>query len=199
MFSFAQLKDGLKSLPVDAEVLAGLSPCQVLELKARQLKFNSYNHFRQFLKKAPPDQFGDISLALMRDICQKRLPERGSVCFEFTSLSDGVAFYSRWVGWDKKGNEVRVPRPIDGFVTVPRLRATVDHPIYVVTNSVEYLAWLFVWHGMAYLPEELAKAHLPFCFRKDHLVEEDPPTRAVRSKYRRSELRYGNVLRGQPN
>ena len=197
MFSFAQLKAGLKSLPVAADVSAGLCHCQVLTVKARQLGFNDYNHFKQVLKKAPRDQFGDISLRLMREICGMRLPEPGETYFEFMRLPDGVGFYSHWIGWDKQGDEVRIPRPLNGFASVPRLRQEVDHPVYVISNPSELTAWRLIWGATAYLSEELAKTHFKIYFEKDHLVEKDPPMRKVSARYRRNDPYKTNIVKGK--
>lgn len=196
MFSYAQLKAGLKSLPVSADVSADLCHCQLLTVRARQLGFNDYNHFKQVLKKAPRDAFGNISLRLMREICEKRLPEPGSTYYEFMRLPDGVGFYSQWIGWDNKGDEVRVPRPLDGFASVPRLRAEVDHPVYVISNLDELTAWRLVWGKSAYLPEQLAKAYFKTYFEKDHLVDQDPPMRKVNARYRRNDPYKTNIVKG---
>lgn len=197
MFSYAQLVEGLKSLSVSADASAELSHCQLLDVRAQQLKFNNYHHFLQFLKRTPRDQFGDVSLRLMREICAQRLPIPDATYYEFMRLPDGVGFYSYWLGWDKDGDEVRAPRPLDGFRTVPQLRKEVEHAVYVISNPDELAVWRILWGATAYVPEELAKAHFRTYFEKGHLVEENPPMRKVRAKYRHSDPYKTNIVRGK--
>lgn len=57
MLNIALLSEGLKSLPVPADISAPLSHCQSLNIKAQRLGFRDYHHFRQVLKKVPEDEF----------------------------------------------------------------------------------------------------------------------------------------------
>lgn len=185
MLNFALLLEGLKSLPAPADISAPLSHCQLLDVKARQLNFNNYHHFRQILKKAPEDEFVEIATALLREICAKRLSNPGSLYYEFTAEFDSVRFFSEHLGYDKRGNEVRVPRPVTGDVeSLQLLRSQLGDPLYVIANDTELLVWRWIWGGTAYLPETLAKANFWRCFDREQRVVENPCLRLVRAKHR---------------
>lgn len=180
MFQYADVLSGLKSLSTAPDSPPDLSHCQRLNFQARSLGFQSYDHFRRTLRRVPTDSFPAVSLGLMRRVCEKRLPQ-SSDCYyyEFVPLPSGMGYYSHWIGWDRSGNEVREPRPLNGLRSVERLRKVVDFPVYVIESERELVAWQHVWRSTAYLPEELAKQHFARCFDKRRLVVENLPLGAV--------------------
>jgi hypothetical protein len=185
VFSYQDVVNGLKSLSEAVDTPANLSHCQALEFQARKLGFKSFHHFRESLNGIPQDSFAAISLGLMRRICEKRLPSlNNSSYYEFVPLPNGVGYYSHWIGWDKFGEEVRVPRPLEGKTSVKKMREAVEHPIYVLESERELIAWQAVWRSTAYVPEELAKANFPKSFNKQHLVSENPPLDLIKRKIR---------------
>jgi hypothetical protein len=92
------------------------------------------------------------------------------------------ALQSSWIGWDKNGDEVRVPRRLDGAGTVPSLRSQSESPIYVIERDTELLAWRAHWGSTAIVPEDLAKEHFGSLFDRGHLVASEPPMDLVRAK-----------------
>lgn len=182
MFAYQDVIDNIKSL-VDSLDWDGLSRCQMLELHSRRLGFESYHHLRTSLKGASPDQIGAYSIKLIRKICASRLPMVDSSYFKFWSFREGpIGYYSYWIGWDKNGEEVRVPRPLDGRPSTEGLRRTNNDPIYVIESDREVVCWRHLWGGVALMPEELAKTTFPLSFDKEVLVDPDPPMDLVDAK-----------------
>jgi len=184
MFLAEDLFAAVKQL-ASAEVDGEFSHCQRLEIVARQLGFDGFQHLRQTMLHTPPDQLGHQSLALMRRICERRLPVRGMAYFELMVLPrGGLGYYSQWIGWDRRGDEVRVPRPLNGHGTAVKLRQVTDHPIYVVESEKELTAWRHIWSATALVPEALARHSFPMMFNKAHLVERNPPYEKIRARVR---------------
>lgn len=182
MFQYQELVDAVKSL-ASAENDSDLSHCQQLEACVRRLGFDNYHHFRQSLKHQPSDRIGNISLRLMRKICERRIPSFDCPYFEFRVLPRrGVGFHSGWIGWDKSGGEVRVPRPLDGRATAGPLRKAVRQPVYVIESDKEAAAWRHLWQSSALFPEDLAKRIFPLSFQKKHLVVPDPPYDRIKAE-----------------
>lgn len=182
MFQYKDVIDGLKSLS-SIEGTLDLSHCQMLNFQAQELGFQGYHHFCQSLKSLSQDVLGQQSIALMRRICEKRLPSRDDCpYFEFVPLSKGVGYYSYWIGWDENGDEVRVPRPLIGVSSVKKLRGEAEYPIYVIETERELEAWQHIWGSTAYIPEELAKCRFPRYFEKEHLVIDNPPINLIKKK-----------------
>lgn len=185
MFQYLDVINGLKTLCTALDTPTDLSHCQRLDFQARSLGFQSYHHFRRTMSQLPTDSFAAVSLGLMRRICEKRLPlEPKCRYYEFVPLPHGIGYYSRWIGWDKNGDEVREPRPLNGRDSVQRLRGVVDFPVYVIESVRELTAWQQVWRSTAYLPEELAKRHFAAYFDKQRFVAEKPPMDLVERKAR---------------
>lgn len=184
MFKLKEVLDAIKD-QVANDPIDGLTHCQMLNAKAHELGFQNYHHLRESLRNIPNDEFGPVSLGLMRRLCQSRLPSLDCPYYELHAHPNGrggIGFYSRWAGWDKYGEEVRVPRPLDGRATVPALRKTADHPIYVIEAETELWAWKFRWGATAYVPESLAKHSFGSIFRTEGRVEENPPIDLVKAK-----------------
>lgn len=180
MFQCQDIFDALKDLASN-DVKEGQSHCQMVEFHSRRLGFQSYHHLRETLKNLPSDRFDKISLKLMRKVCLTRIPLPGSIYYEFHIFSiTEYGFYSRWIGWDKLGKEVRAPRLLLGDPSVVNLRAISNLPVYVIGSSREMLAWRFNWRGIAYVPESFAKEAFPSAFSKESLVEKDPPMDLVK-------------------
>jgi len=82
----------------------------------------------------------------MRRIAARRVQMQACSYYEFLAFEDGGhGFYSHWIGWDRHGDEVRVPRPYCG--TDEHLRRFVDFPVYVVESERELLAWRYNWRS----------------------------------------------------
>lgn len=181
-FQFKEVIDAVKSL-VTADSESVLTHCQDLDAKAKSLGYESYHHMRETLKRAPPDQFDNTSLRLMRKVCATRVPSLNCAYFEFHTLPDnGLGFYSYWIGWDKDGDEVRVPRPMDGRDCASKRRQFSGVPVYVVESKKELIAWQDIWGSTALIPQDLAKRSFPWAFNKRHLVEKDPPIDKIEQK-----------------
>lgn len=185
MFKYQEVIDAFRN-HVRSDIESDLSHCQLLNVKARELGFQNYNHFRDSLKGLPEDQFWPVSLTLMRQICQAKLPSLDCPYFEFTSWpgrAREIGFYSEWVGWDATGDEVRVPRPLCRS-HVSRLRDFSNHPIYVVETETALLAWHYRWGAAAYIPESLAKSYFPLFFSR-HSQVANPPIELIKAKVRK--------------
>lgn len=112
-----------------------------------------------------------------------RLSDPGSLYYDFTAEFDSVSFVSEYLGYDKDGNEVRVPRLVTGDLKALQMLRSVG-PLYVIANASELITWRWFWRGPAYLPGELAKAYFPTCFNREHHVVERPCLELVRAKHR---------------
>lgn len=179
MFNFKEVVKAIKKQRDDAD--ASASHCQLVETRAKALGFQSYHHLRETLKRLPSDEFGNISLKILRKLCSERIPTLDCPYFEFHALpKNKTGFYSHWIGWNKKGEEVRVPRPLEGPETARGLRDLSRTPIYVVETSNEVLAWRYNWHATALIPEHLAREFFGSTFNRSHLVEANPPIDLIR-------------------
>jgi hypothetical protein len=103
------------------------------------------------------DRIGKINTKLMRLACARTMPKPSQDYFEFIAHKDRrMRFYSRWIGWDKRGQEVRVPSLMNASYRVPNLRGRLDAPVYVIETRAQLLAW----RHMAYVVQELAEREL---------------------------------------
>jgi hypothetical protein len=187
MFAFKAVLSAFKSHKADID--RDLKHCKVLEARARALGFESYHHFRNSLNGLPPDQFGNVSLKVMRYVCERRLPQQDCAYYEFRVLPrHGIGFYSSWIGWDDRGEEVRVPRALEGLGTARGLRKAMKDPVYVVETGQELDAWQYIWRSTALIPEPLAKEYFPRSFDKEKFVSPNPPIDLVK----RNSNRYLN-------
>jgi hypothetical protein len=163
------------------------SHCRMLDARAKELGYKDFHHFRVSLKEMPQDQFGKVSLKVMRYVCASRLPQQGRTYYEFRSLPDrALGFYSHWIGWDSNGDEVRTPRPLEGRGTAKGLRGAMSAPVYVIESAVELNVWRTIWHSTALIPAKLAKETFAGAFDKRRFVAVDPPYELIeqrRSKY----------------
>ncbi|ATP10101.1 MULTISPECIES: hypothetical protein [Aeromonas] len=182
MFAYQDIVAGVKAA-AKTNPIENYSHCQLLNLHSRNLGFQSFHHLQSSLKAVPKDNFNQISTRLMRKVCASKLPSQDSSYFEFWCHADGsFSFYSYWIGWDRFGKEVRLPRPLIGLTSVKGLRKQVDSPIYVLESTKEILAWMFGWKGMAYIPESIARKYFAFHFNKNHLVDKNPNMPLVREQ-----------------
>lgn len=166
MFKYDEILKAVKSLAAN-DPIGGFSHCQILEIKIRQLGFQSAHHMRETLKHLSPARFPSVSVSLMRKICERRLPSLDCEYFEFMMLpKGGVGFYSEWAGWDRNGDEVRVPRPLDGISTTQGLRKLAKYPIYVAESQKEVTAWRYNWQSTTLIPGQLARETFPLSFSK---------------------------------
>lgn len=153
----------------------GMSYCQRLDHYSRQLGYNSLHHFRKTLPNLSDDQIGNFSTKIMRLACSKALPNPNKPYFEFVAEQGRrMRFYSEWAGWDKRGQEVRVPRDLNGAYSVPRLREQLEVPVYVIETDRQLVAWRHRWYGMAYVSEALAREHMKEAFARYEAVFDGP-------------------------
>ena len=182
MFNSHQLIRALKSLAYADDSLSDLSQCQRLHYHARRLGFQNFEHYRRSLRNAPEESLEKLSTRLMERVCATKLPSVDGPYVELTPVPDGISYYSYWIGWDKDGEEVRAPRPIDAQHSVPKLRKLLDHPIYVVESPRELLVWQYLWKSTAYLPEELAREFFPSLFNVNSRVDSNVPQELIRQR-----------------
>jgi hypothetical protein len=190
MFQVSEIIHAVKNL-ASTDPEHDRSHCQALEFHAKQLGFQSFHHLKESLKRLPSDRFDKVSLKLMRQISLRRLPSLNCAYFEFMAADGNFGFYSYWIGWDKRGEEVRVPRPLTGAETAAGLRKIAASPIYVVESDKELLAWRYNWLSTALIPEQLARRFFPFAFNKDFMVEKNPPLAKIRARVNRD---YSNNI-----
>lgn len=180
MFQYKEVLGAFKDM-VGGSADAAESHCKMLEIRARELGFQGYHHLRTTLAGTPTDKFGEVSLRLMRSICERRIPTLNCAYFEFHVLPGRrTGFYSHWIGWDKNGDEVRVPRPLHGKSTAHGLRRATPQPIYVLESAKEILAWKYNWGSTGLIPEAIAQESFPLSFNKKWLVAANPPIDKVR-------------------
>jgi len=193
MFSAQQILDSVKSMKV-ADASADLSHCQYLRHSAQSLGFQSYEALKAYLESPPLDRVGKVYTELMRKVCALRLPNLDTPYVRMTSYGNfSIGYDSYWIGWDRYGREVRVPR--EGFDedAVVNFRALFTNPLYVIESQTELLAWQFRWRSDAAIPVDLAKAYFGSLFNKQHLVAEDPPMNLVKKRIRKDLKRRGLI------
>ncbi len=180
MFAYQDIITGVKAA-AKSNRSEDYSHCQLLNLYSRNLGFENFHQLQTSLKALPEDNFGQISTKLMRKVCAQKLPSQDSPYYEFLCHADGsTSFYSYWIGWDRFGKEVRVPRPLIGLTSVKDMRERRDMPVYVLESSKEVLAWKYGWKGTAYMPESVAREFFAFSFNKEHLVDDNPDMEQVK-------------------
>lgn len=145
----------------------GMSYSERLDFHAKEIGFNNYQHFLLSLAKLSDDRIGKINTRLMRLACARALPRPSRHYYEFIAHKDRrMRFYSHWLGWDKRGQEVRVPRLMNAPYRVPDLRERLDAPVYVIETHAQLLAWRHKWQGMAYIAQQLAELELRPAFNR---------------------------------
>jgi hypothetical protein len=153
----------------------GMTYCQRLDHHSRQIGYTDFHHLQKALSNLSDNQIGNISTRLMRLACCKALPKPNKSYYEFIAQHERrMRFYSSWAGWDKRGQEVRVPRGLDGYHTVPRLRELLTAPVYVIETDRQLVAWRNKWCGMAYIPASLAREHMKEAFARYEAVVKGP-------------------------
>lgn len=180
MYSRNQLICALKSLAAEDDTQPNKSYKQLLDYHAQRLNFQSYEHYRSWLSKAPDTALGNLSTQLMERVCATKMPSYDEPYYEITPVAEGYSYYTHWIGYDRNGYEVRVPRPLDAQSSVPELRKLLNYPIYVIENGLELVAWQYKWKATAYVAARLAKVHFFSFFCQDHLVDHDVQPELVR-------------------
>ena len=168
----AQCIDDLKGL-ARISVIREYSYCQRLTHLSKEFGFNNFHHFRKVVEHLSEDLIGNISTTLMRRYCEVAQPKPGIAYFEFLSVNNDtrLRFYSQWAGWDEFGQEVRVPRSLNGE-SAPRLRKSLNKTVYIVENDRQLIAWRHRWHGLCYISEELCKNHMKEAFERNKAIVE---------------------------
>lgn len=157
----------------------GMTHCQRLDHLCRTLGFNNRHHFERKIAELPDAQIGKYSTQLMRQACARVLPKPNVAYYEFISQRERrMRFYSLWAGWDQRGQEVRIPRGLDGAFAVPHLRERLDAPVYVIETDRQLVAWRSKWYGMAYVPAALAREHMKAAFARREAVVRGPRNKA---------------------
>lgn len=168
----AQCIDDLKGL-ARISVIGEYSYCQRLTHLSKEFGFNNFHHFRKVVEHLSEDLIGNISTTLMRRYCEFAQPKPCIAYFEFLSVNNDtrLRFYSQWAGWDEFGQEVRVPRSLNGE-SAPRLRKSLNKTVYIVENDRQLIAWRHRWHGLCYISEELCKNHMKEAFERNKAIVE---------------------------
>ncbi|HDS1733310.1 hypothetical protein [Pseudomonas sp. BP8] len=191
MFTTESILSAFKSMEV-ADVPQNLTHAQTLDFKAKLFGFAHYYHLKTDLEKAPADRAAHIHDALMRKICAARLPNPQASHVRMVAHDDeDVGFDSYWIGWDKRGDEVREARAGFGRSRIEAFRARNPEPLYLLGDAQELIAWLKGWHSNAAVPVELAKEFFPDIFDQKHLVAENPPYELIDEKVKADMLRRG--------
>lgn len=171
-----------------------LKHTQYLDYTARQLGYTDYHHFKRCLQTAPDDRIGDFYTSLMRKICSMRLPKEG---VDYVRLSDfdglAISYDSHFIGYDKRGHEVRVPNVGHGKNSVMDFREHFEEPLYVIETEAEFIAWQRKWRSFGVVPVSLAKAHFGSLFNQQHLVEKNPPLKKIKQRVARK-LRASGLI-----
>lgn len=191
-FSTASILSTFKSMEVANA--PKLKHTQYLNYCAQLLGYSDYNHFKGCLESAPSDRIGDFHTALMKKICALRVPKEDVDHVRFSHF-DGtsIGFDSYFIGWDKRGNEVRVPRTGHCKLAIIDFRTYLDHPLYVIETEAEFSAWQWNWGSFAAVPVAMAKAHFGSIFNKQHLVVENPPLDLIKRNIRHKQKRSGLI------
>lgn len=181
MYTASELITNFKSASQSIATSRTESHCKMLNVRAKALGFRNFIDFRTQLEKMPKDELANFSLKLMRQICAVKAPTHDRLpYYEMQVLPSGIGHYSQWIGWDKDGKEVRVPRPLSGRESVEQLRLIASFPIYVIESERELIAWRAMWGSKAYIREDLAKANFTGIFKKDHLIAKNVPIYLIR-------------------
>lgn len=152
----------------------GMGYTERLHFHAREMGFNNYDHFLLTLAKLSDDRIGKINTKLLRLACARMMPKANQDYYEFIANKDRrMRFFSHWIGWDKRGKEVRVPSLINAPYCVPRFRERLDAPVYVIETREQLRAWQHKWHGMAYVNQPLAERELHLAFDREQDVMHD--------------------------
>lgn len=170
--SAAQCIDDLKGL-ARVSVIGEYSYCQRLTHLCKEFGFNNFHHFRKVVEHLSEDLIGNISTTLMRRYCEVAQPKPGIAYYEFLSINNDtrLRFYSQWAGWDELGQEVRIPRSLNGE-SASRLRKSLNKTVYIVENDRQLIAWRHRWHGLCYISAELCKKHMKEAFERDKAIVE---------------------------
>lgn len=170
--SAAQCIDDLKGL-ARISVIGEYSYCQRLTHICKEIGFNNFHHFRKVVEHLSEDLIGNISTTLMRRYCEVAQPKPGIAYYEFLSVNNDtrLRFYSQWAGWDELGQEVRVPRSLNGE-SAPRLRKSLNKAVYIVENDRQLIAWRHRWHGLCYISAELCQKHMKEAFERNKAIVE---------------------------
>lgn len=149
----------------------GMSYSERLEFHSREIGFNSYHHFLASLARFSDDRIGKVSTKLMRRACARALPKPSETYYEFIAQRGRrIRFYSHWIGWDQRGQEVRVASSMRADYCVPMRREQLAAPVYIIETRTQLLAWRNKWQGMAYVSSELAKREMRQAFERDNEV-----------------------------
>lgn len=149
----------------------GMSYSERLDFHAKEIGFNNYHHFLISLAKLSVDRIGKINTKLMRIACGRAMPRPSRRYYEFIAHRDRrMRFYSHWIGWDKRGQEVRVPSLMNAPYRVPNMREKLDAPVYVIETPAQLHAWRHKWQGMAYVAQYLAEIELRSAFNREQDV-----------------------------
>jgi hypothetical protein len=152
----------------------GLTYCQNLDLNSRDIGFNSFHHLRQSLPNFTDDHIGNISTKLMRRACAVALPAPQKPYYLFVAQPElRMRFFSHWIGWDKRGQEVRTPSH-----AVFKRGGELSNPVYIIETDRQLVAWRNKWHGVAYVSAEPAHEHFKEAFARKAAIVEGPRNNA---------------------
>jgi hypothetical protein len=163
-----------------------LKHTQYLHYLAQCLGYLDYAHFKRCVQTAPSDRIGDFYTGLMQKICAIRLPRED---IEHVRLNhfDGksVGYDSYFIGWDKRGHEVREPDTGHGKLAIMDFREVFEEPLYVIETEAEFLSWQWKWGSFAAVPVSMARAHFPSLFNKRKQVIDKLPLDKIKRRIHR--------------
>lgn len=191
-FTAESILQSFKDLEVENAPV--LKHTQYLNYLAQRLGYLDYTHFKRCLQTAPSDRIGDFYSGLMQKICAMRVPNEDTLHVRLNHF-DGrsISYDSYFIGWNKRGHEVRVPDPGHGRLSITGFRAVFPEPLYVIETQAEFLAWQWKWGAFAAVPVALAKAHFPSLFSMRREVVKNPPMEKIKRRIRR-ELRASGLI-----
>lgn len=171
-----------------------LKHTQYLSYLAQRLGYLHYAHFKRCVELAPSDRIGDFYTGLMKNICAIRLPKE-NVDHVRLGPFDGksIGYDSYFIGWDRRGREVRVPRSGYDNMTIIGFREIFEEPLYVIETEAELFAWQWRWGGFAAVPTPMARDYFPFIFDRRNQVVENPPIDKIERRIQR-ELRKKGLI-----
>ncbi|MGK7896446.1 MAG: hypothetical protein AB4372_23220 [Xenococcus sp. (in: cyanobacteria)] len=184
MLSYEECLDYLKLL-TKLSNYENKTYCQKLDIISRKFGFNNYYEFKNTLEKLPSERFFKVSSELIKEYCLIATPDPNNQYYFFTALnSKEFSYYSYWIGFDKFGEEVRVPRLInpEQVINIFRDSSNSPSPIYIIENNKQLLCWWSNWYGKALITKELAEAVFPSFFNKEWRICKNVDTELIKKR-----------------
>lgn len=134
-----------------------LTLCQHKEIIVRKLGFQNLFELQTLIKYAEKKQ-SSKALALKEQCLTKEVHETNQMYYDFSMIKTEYQSYSyegKWVGWDEKGNDVRIATLVDAKERLEILRGSCNLNVYVIVDVECLQNWRFSWGGRALIAPEL--------------------------------------------